>query len=362
MWKPFSPHNPLPPLGKKGAEGRGRGPQDRGVVLILVLFMILLLTGVITRFVLTSRAFLRQTEIYAHSLSALYIARAAISIAKVALVESLQMASQTGMNVVTTAQPWATPIINYPVANAGFVSGLVTDEAGKFNINMLTGVGGSIDPHRLIQFTRLFTSVGADPALLPAISQWVTPAPNMTGPPGPYGGFVPPYRNRGGPMDVLSELHQIAGMTEAAYQALEPYLTVYTPGQINVNTASPLVLAALDPGITPAIAEQIVARRPFLTLAQFQQTVGPSIFANISGDVTLTSQIFSVSAVGIAGETKVAIRAVLSVNGMQTQTLTYRIGGNRLLYQIDTLLRNAPLPPAGGEAPTIPTLPAGGGS
>ena len=47
---------------------------------------------------------------------------------------------------------------------------------------------------------------------------------------------------------------------------------------------------------------------------------------------------------------------------MQTQTLAYRIGGNRLLYQIDALLRNAPLPPAGGEAPTIPVLPAGGGS
>ena len=220
MWKPSSPRSPLPPdpeCAEPGGDGRGRRKdKDRGVVLILVLFMILLLTGVITRFVLTSRAFLRQTEIYAHSVSALYIARAAIAIAKVALVESLQMATQSGVNVVTTAQPWSTPIINYPVSNAGFVSGLVTDESGKFNINMLTGVGGAIDPHRLIQFTRLFASVGADPALLPVISQWVTPAPNMAGPPGPYGGFVPPYRNRGGPMDVLSELHQIAGMTEGA--------------------------------------------------------------------------------------------------------------------------------------------------
>ena len=349
MWKLSSPPDPL-----------GNRREARGFVLVLVLFMILLLTLLVTRFTVKTRSFLRQTEIYAHSVSALYLARAAVSIAKVALVESTQMASQNGLNIISTNQPWATPIINYPVADAGYVSGLIEDEASKFNINMLTGTpAGAIDPHRLIQFTRLFTLAGANPALLPLISQWVTPAPNMTGPPGPYGGFTPSYRNRGGPMDVLSELHQIAGMTEASYQALAPYLTVYTPGQINVNTASSLVLQALDPGITPAMAQEIIAQRPFLTLSRFQGVVGPAIFSDISGDVTLTSQIFSVNAVGIAGDTKFALRAVLSVNGMQTQTLSYRVGGNRLLYQIDALLKNAP--PPSENAPLIPTLPAGGG-
>ncbi len=348
MWKLSSRPEPSPPW-----------REPRGVVLVLVLFMILLLTLLVTRFTLKTHAFLRQTEVYAHSVSALYLARAAVSIAKVALVESTQMAAQNGLAIISTDQPWATPIINYPVADAGYVSGMVEDESGKFNINMLTGTpGGNIDPHRLMQFTRLFTLAGANPAILPLVSQWVSPAPNMTGPPGPYAGFQPPYRNRGGPMDVLSELHQIAGMTEASYQAVAPYLTVYTPGQINVNTASSLVLQALDPGITPALAQEIIAQRPFFTLSRFQTVVGPAIFSDISGDVTLTSQIFSVNAVGIAGKTKLAIRAVLSVNGMQTQTLSYRVGGNRLLYQIDTLLKNAP--PPSQNAPAIPTLPAGG--
>jgi len=348
MWKPSSPPDRAPRNLK----------EPRGFVLVLVLFMILILTVLITRFTVRSRAFLRQTEIYAHSVSALYIARAAVSIAKVAIVESTQMAAQSGLNAITLNQPWATPIINYPVANAGFVSGLIEDESSKFNINMLTGTaGGNIDPHKLLQFTRLFTLVGANPAMLPLISQWVTPAPNMTGPPGPYGGYTPSYRNRGGPMDVLSELHQIAGMTEAAYQALQPYLTVYTPGPVNVNTASSIVLQALDPGITPAIAQEIIAQRPFTSLSLFQAAVGPAVFADISGDITLTSQIFSVDAVGEVGGTKAALRAVIAVNGMQTQTLSYRVGGNRLLYQINTLLKNAPLPSQ--ETPSIPTIPAG---
>ncbi len=350
MWKRFNP--PDPP------SGRGR---EEGFVLVLVLFMILLLTLLITRFTLKTRSFLHQSEIYAHSVSSVYLARSAIAIAKVALVESIQMSSQSGMNIISTDQPWATPIINYPVDDSGYVSGLIEDEASKFNVNMLIGTGGgNIDPHRLIQFTRLFSLVGADPAVLPAISQWVTPAPNLIGPPGPYASFTPAYRNRGGPMDVLSELHQIAGMTESAYQALAPYLTVYTPGQINVNTASSIVLQALDPGITPAMAQEIIAQRPYLALSRFQGVVGPAIFSSISGDVTLTSQIFSVNAVGIAGETKQAVRAVLSVNGTQTQTLSYRVGGNRLLYQIDALLKNAPMPSS--STSQIPTVQAGSGT
>lgn len=346
MWKPYNP--PDPP----SRDG------EQGFVLVLVLFMILVLTVLITRFSLRSQAFLRQTEIYAHSVSSLYIARAAVAIAKVAIVESTQMASQSGLNAITLNQPWATPIINYPVDNRGFVSGLIEDESSKLNINLLVGTpGGNIDPHKLLQFTRLFTLVGANPALLPLISQWVTPAPNMTGPSGPYGSFSPPYRNRGGPMDVLSELHQIAGMTDASYQALEHYLTVYTPGPVNINTASALVLESLDPGITPAIAQEIIAQRPFINMSLFQSVVGPPVFANIAGDVTLSSQIFSVSAVGEVGGTKSALRAVIAVNGMQTQTLSYRVGGNRLLYQIEALIKNAPMPSQ--NTPTIPTLPSG---
>ena len=158
-------------------------------------------------------------------------------------------------------------------------------------------------------------------------------------------------------MDVLSELHQIAGMTDASYQALEHYLTVYTPGPVNINTASALVLESLDPGITPAIAQEIIAQRPFINMSLFQSVVGPPVFANIAGDVTLSSQIFSVSAVGEVGGTKSALRAVIAVNGMQTQTLSYRVGGNRLLYQIEALIKNAPMPSQ--NTPTIPTLPSG---
>src|SRR5262249_920765 len=47
---------------------------------------------------------------------------------------------------------------------------------------------------------------------------------------------------------------------EAGQPGLSAYLTVWGSGKINVNTASPVVLAAL-PGITPAMVEAIVRYR-----------------------------------------------------------------------------------------------------
>jgi general secretion pathway protein K len=106
-----------------------------------------------------------------------------------------------------------------------------------------------------------------------------------------------------------------------------------------VNTASAIVLESLDPGISPAIANQIIQGRPYTSLSMLSSILGPSIFANIEGLITVQSSVFSLQAVGTVGNTRQAIRAVLSVNGMQTQVLSYRMGGTRLLGQIETLLK-----------------------
>ena len=128
-------------------------------------------------------------------------------------------------------------------------------------------------------------------------------------------------------------------MTEAQYQALEPYITASSGGQVNVNTASAIVLESLDPGISPAMANQIMQGRPYTSLAALSSILGPSVFANVQGLVTVQSSVFSLQAVGTVGNTRQAIRAILSVNGMQTQVLSYRMGGTRLLGQIETLLK-----------------------
>ncbi len=319
--------------------------RDSGFALVIVLFMVGLITLLVLRFVIQSRETLKEAEIFRNGTQAYYLARAAIEAGKVILVSSALQSQGSGQNYTALNQPWATPIINYPVGTKGFLSGLIVDESSKLDINLLSQSGIAPNSQQMLQFTKLFSLLGVNPAILPAIIQWVTPQPpGGSGGGGPYASMIPPYRPRGGPMSALSELHQVSGMTEAQYQAIEPYVTISSNGLVNVNTASVIVLESLDPGISPSMASQIVAGRPYSTLTPLASILGPSVFANIQGSVTVQSSVFSLQAVGTVGHTRQAIRAILSINGIQTQTLSYRIGGNRLLGQIETLLQNANAP------------------
>jgi type II secretory pathway component PulK len=54
-----------------------------------------------------------------------------------------------------------------------------------------------------------------------------------------------PYPEKKGDFENMTELNLLQGWTPEVYQRLEPYLTVYGNGQVNVNTASAAALAAL---------------------------------------------------------------------------------------------------------------------
>ena len=50
------------------------------------------------------------------------------------------------------------------------------------------------------------------------------------------------------PFEVLEELLLVEGMTDEVFQALQPFITVYTDGKVNLNTAPREVLKALGMG------------------------------------------------------------------------------------------------------------------
>ena len=91
-------------------------------------------------------------------------------------------------------------------------------------------------------------------------------------------------------------------LTAAELDTLTPYLTIgtgqYKRGLINVNTASATVLACV-PGITPALAQQIVSARqtqgtPYTNLAWLVPILGNS--AATQAGPYLTTESFQVSA------------------------------------------------------------------
>jgi general secretion pathway protein K len=74
-----------------------------------------------------------------------------------------------------------------------------------------------------------------------------------------YEGLPEPYTAKNSAYESMDELMLVKGMTPEVFERLRPYVTVYGSGQVNVNTASREVLAAL--GLSPAAVEAIALYR-----------------------------------------------------------------------------------------------------
>lgn len=74
-----------------------------------------------------------------------------------------------------------------------------------------------------------------------------------------YKSLRQPYEVRNGPLQSVEELLMIRGVTPEIYKMIRPYVTVYTEGPVNFNTAPVKVLQAL--GLNEALAERIAEYR-----------------------------------------------------------------------------------------------------
>jgi general secretion pathway protein K len=87
-------------------------------------------------------------------------------------------------------------------------------------------------------------------------------------------------------------------------------------GLINVNTASEEILGTV-PGITPDIAEAIVQRQGqgFATLGELTSIPGVTsqVLQQAAHRLTAISQVFIIRVVGLAGDSKVALEAIVDV-------------------------------------------------
>ncbi len=74
-----------------------------------------------------------------------------------------------------------------------------------------------------------------------------------------YRGLEPPYKAKNAPFELLQELLWVRGTTKEVFGALEPFVTVYTDGKVNLNTAPREVLIAL--GMSEGLADKLLRFR-----------------------------------------------------------------------------------------------------
>jgi general secretion pathway protein K len=292
---------------------RGKRSQ-RGIALLVVLLGLALMTLVVVDFASESGLGFISAANQSNEIRAYYLSRSAISAGLALLAQSARMQALSQEPSDSLQDVWAVP---FPPLNldGGQVSLSVVDEARKVNINLLITNDGQINQNQAQIFQRLFTVLGVDPQILPAIGDWLD-QDSITSPGGAESDFYlrlrPPYQARNGPMPTIGDLKMVKGVTDAVFDRISPYITVMPETQVNANTASPEVLMALDPELMEdpkAVKEIIEARsvRPFSKVTDVANLPDISSFGTrLTQVLTTRSQFFTITGIGTyAGARKI---------------------------------------------------------
>lgn len=186
-----------------------------------------------------------------------------------------------------------------PGQPAAQIDGGIDDEQARFNLNSLVE-RGRVSPAALAAYRRLLQLLGLPPQLAASAADWIdaddAPLADGGAERTAYaaGGRRPPNR----PLAALDELRHVAGYDAAAIERLRPWLTVLpeaTP--VNLNTASPTVLAAIAENLSLAAAGEFAAARagaPLPTLAAAGERLDALKARAANGLVAVSSRYFRV--------------------------------------------------------------------
>ena len=301
--------------------------NERGVAILAVLLGIALMTLIVVDFAMTSGLGFVSAANQANELRAGYLARSGINMGLALLAEDARSDKESKTPIDTLNDVWAVPFPPMPLGG-GNVSLSIVDETRKLPINSMVNRTGAPDALAIAKVQRLFTILDVNTDLIQGIIDWITPSgANASGGGAEfYMGLKPPYQPRYGPMPTIGDLQMVKGFNEAIFNRVSPFLTVMPGLAVNANTASPQVLASLEPELMEdqKIVQEIIqarAIRPFSQPTDIMNLpdVGP-VGQRLSRDVVMSSQFFTINGMGTYAGARKIITATFhrETNGIGT--------------------------------------------
>jgi general secretion pathway protein K len=311
---------------------------EPGIVLIVVLLIIAVIAAIVFEFCHDSRVKYQLAENSLHSYQALCCAEAGLAVAVAALEQGNSIWSdETLARILSGAAPIS--------VGSGHCTTSVVAERGKINVNSLVTRDGKPVRQRIDQMLRLIDVLNAQRAgknpisysLVPALMDWIDPDDEVTVPPYVQGAnagaeeeyyrsLPKPCHCKNGPVETLSELLLIKGMTreifygraDAERTSLTGFgecLTVYGDGLMNINDASATLLQTLSERIDPTLAGSIVAHRPYQSVGELADVPGMTreVLQTLRGQVTVQpgGEYYTVTARGAVGHCVRTVRLAL---------------------------------------------------
>jgi general secretion pathway protein K len=225
-------------------------------------------------------------------------------------------------------EDWATALPPIEV-EGGQVSGRIEDLQGRFNINNLAMKDGKDSEADVAYFRRLLEILQLEPSLTDALLDWIDADINVRFPDGAEDenyllGSIP-YRTANRLLVSTSELRLVAGFDQNAVRLLEPYVTALPQRTIiNVNTASPVVLLAMNKDLTPSDAEALIAGRGETGYPTVQAFMGQDALAGreLAEPVAVRSNYFLVHTDVMVGEGQAHLESLVARDKGKTRVLS----------------------------------------
>jgi len=272
------------------------GIRQRGVAVVLAM-------GVVAAAAIAAAAMLasqstgsRHAELGAEHVQAQALVQAGVDWARALLSDDRRVSSADHLG-----EPWALRVPPVPVDN-GELAGQIDDQQGAFNLNNLFR-SGQLSPPHLAQFRRLLEILGLPAALADS--------------------YIAAHR----PLIDTADLVLVPGFGAAVRARLRPFVTAlprYTA--INVNTATPEVLAAVVRGLELDDARALTEQRSrayFRNLTEFLVQLPPG--ATVEGnDITTASQYFIASVRVTIGSAQARGTALLARESSSWPTVVWR--------------------------------------
>ena len=272
---------------------RLRRRAQAGAAIVTALLVVTLAAVIVSALFYRESVAVRSIENRLSLSQTRWVERAALDWAKV-ILRSDTAVFDHGTDV------WATPVVETQLdetvtggAKIGdrqrnaFLAGSVTDAQAKFNVNTLVGANGQPSAPHMAAMTKLMSLLGLPESLVQqAYARILKSRPTTLD-----NQQVPAAEIR---LIQFGDLRDIVGFDDAVMQALQPHVTVLPDetSRVNLNTATPEVIAAMIPEAQLSAVKSFVAQRerlPLTTLSAARERMG------IDTTVALNPQLLSVN-------------------------------------------------------------------
>jgi general secretion pathway protein K len=326
-----------------------RNPSSSdGVAMVIVLWVIMVLSLLISGFAFTMYVETQVASFSRKELKAEQLARSGVEVARMQLLLHMKAGTEAGYEALN--QEWVTNTVLYVdhELGEGKYTVKVIDEESKLPINLVTQD----------QLRRVMDLLGVEPSdgdvIVDSILDWREPGElhRLNGAKSDYyQSLSPPYVVKGAPFDRIEELLLVRGVTRDLFYGtdtnaeqtttlgLKDFFSASPAGKLNVNTATNVVLQALLGVEDDQVAALLNRRdgidgipgtdddRPFNStdefVAELHGSVNPQILATVQPLLTVRSSYFNVKSTGEVGGVKRTIIAILQRQDPYVTTVSW---------------------------------------